>query len=333
MTYSSALEVIEFFAEQQKRDHINWLKLGLVSNLKEDEFFAIDVGNGSYRLAPYPESSTRLFRGQNTDYGICLPSLYRGNTELVNRILNVAKIHELKQSLQTLDGYNGKSQILGLDFSVDYEALSQHYGLASRYIDFSSNPLVAGFFAVTKYDAERSEYSLVEPQGTGIFYEINMAIEIARSNDIDIIGLQPFHRPAQQYAYGIKCSKKGLKHKYLVTEYKFFHGNQSYKIFDFTDSGKKLFPEDPVLSIVNKVKNTNYLSLSSVKWAMESIQVRNLKKQLKLLEKLDVNVGMDLPDYVTSEEKTKVASSWKEQKIYFNSKVKIRPVANHLELS
>lgn len=332
MVHLSSLALIHSFAEKQRIDHINWSKQGLFSSLKEDEFLAIDIG-GSYRLMPYPESSPRLFRGQNADFGVCLPTIYRNSPQLVKRILNMAKIHELKQALENIGGYKEQLKILGLKFSVDYEALAQHYGLASRYIDFTSNPLVAGFFATSKFDVERSKYLPIAGSGVGVFYEVNRAAEIARSKEFEVIGLQPFQRPAQQYAFGLKCPKKGLLEKYDVTQYKFLHSKDSYTIFDMLNGGFDLFPDDPVFSVASKIKTTNYISLSSLEWAVEQLKIRNTKKQIKWLKLLGVSVGSDYASYVTQDEKTSIQSAWCKQKEIFSSKVKIRKVANHLIIS
>lgn len=332
MVHLSSLALIQSFAEKQRLDHINWLKQGLVSSLKEDEFLAIDIG-GSYRLMPYPESSPRLFRGQNADFGVCLPTIYRNSPPLVKRILDMAKINELKQALESIGGYKEQLKILGLKFSVDYEALAQHYGLASRYIDFTSNPLVAGFFATSKFDVERSKYLPIAGSGIGVFYEVNRAAEIARSNEFEIIGLQPFQRPAQQYAFGLKCPKKGLVAKYGVMQYKFLHSKDSYTIFDMLNGGLHLFPDDPVFSVVSKIKATNYISLSSLEWVVEQLQVRNTTRQIKWLTLLGVTVGVDHASYVTQDERISIQSAWCKQKETFSSKVKIRRVASHLTIS
>lgn len=327
----SSLGIIRYFAEQQRFDHANWLNLGLESSLQEDEYLAIDVGNGYYRLAPYPEFSTRLFRGQNSDYGVCLPTIYRNDLSLASRILNMAKIHELKLALETLDGYKEHNKLCGLNFSVDYEALAQHYGLASRYVDFTTNPLIAGFFATTLFDVERSEYTPITNKGEGIFYEVNWAAELARSNHIEIIGLQPFQRPAQQYAFGLKCSKHGLHKNYMLKEYKFTHDKQSHTIFELNDGGTKLFPDDPVSSVSYKVNRTKYLSRLSVEWALDTLQVRNMAKQVKSLKSLGISVGLDLATYVAQDEIEAIATMWDKQAELFNSKVKMRCVARERE--
>ncbi|MGO2332559.1 MAG: FRG domain-containing protein [Pseudoalteromonas sp.] len=325
----SSLDIIRYFAEQQRLDHANWLSLGLESSLLEDEYLAIDVGNGRYRLAPYPESSTRLFRGQNFDYGVCLPTIYRNGSSLASRVLAMAKIRELKQTLEALDGYKEHNKLCGLSFSVDYEGLAQHYGLATRYVDFTTNPLIAGFFATTLFDAESSEYKPIINKGEGIFYEVNRAFEFARSNEIEIIGLQPFQRPAQQYAFGLKCSKYGLHKNYMLKEYKFIHGKQSNVIFELNEGGRKLFPDDPVSSICHKVNSTNYLSRSSVEWALATLQVRNMDKQIKSLNSLGISVGLDLANYVAQNEIEAISAMWNRQAQLFNSKVKVRYVADH----
>lgn len=333
MIYKSALQVMDIFAEKQRLEHVNWLKNGLVAGLKEGEYHAISIGDGSYRLAPYPESNSLLFRGQNRDYANCLPTLYRDSESLCKRIFELSKVHELKLSLENIGGYKQYMPILGQKFSVDYEALAQHYGLKSRYIDFTTNPIIAAFFACTRYDAENEQYEVIDKPGIGVFYEVNSAVELSKGNDVEIIGLQPFHRPAQQYAFGLKCNKRGLFEKYSITKYKFIHSTFSHQLFEYLKGGEFLFKNDPVSSVVQKIAKSNIVSRESIEWAMDSLKVRCVAKQIQSLEAMGIVITTISPDYISSDERLELELAWKEQQSIFLTKVKYRRIADHLVLS
>ena len=65
---------------------------GCMTNDKDD-YTAIQVGNGKFRLMPGSEFSPRLYRGQNCYYSDCKPSIYR-NREYPKYVLSKIKLFE-----------------------------------------------------------------------------------------------------------------------------------------------------------------------------------------------------------------------------------------------
>ena len=54
---------------------------------------------------------------------------------------------------------------------VNFEALAQHYGIATNMMDMTNSPLVAAFFATTGYDAvSDSYYPILHTVSKGVIY-------------------------------------------------------------------------------------------------------------------------------------------------------------------
>lgn len=320
--------IINWF-EKERSDYLKPLSKMFDLSLKEDEFTAISEGDGTFKLAPYPEFSPFLYRGQVREFAKCHATLYRKSHKHTEKVFQLAKIHELKLALQNIEGYRDDCIfILGDKFKVDYEALAQHYGLQSRYIDFTTNPRVAAFFSVTEYDEDKNKFKLFKSSGVGVFYKINTAFEF--NKPIKILGLQPFSRPAKQFGYGIQCNSHGLN-SYSPTKYEFFHTRrENSKIYDYFEGGTKILPNDPVANIAGKINNSNYICTESLRWAMDELQISNMRKQIKFLEKSGRTVGESRGNYISREDRLLLNKFWKEeQEPLFKYKVKHRLTCDH----
>ena len=86
-----------------------------------------------------------LFRGQNVDKPL-LPSIARDNPKKETKELEIEIITELKRRAIKID------DSIKLKNNWDWLVYAQHFGLKTRLLDWTSNPLVALFFSCMDYD-------------------------------------------------------------------------------------------------------------------------------------------------------------------------------------
>jgi hypothetical protein len=129
------------------------------------------------RHRPSPDDpGKRLYRGQSEDWPL-LPKLFRMNTGDLT-------LRDLEQQL--MEQFRERSlYLLPSSPNIEYDmmSLAQHYGLPTRLLDWSSNPLMALFFAV-------DDSTLPSPI-VWIYDATKGQLELGRSCKSDQTGLDP----------------------------------------------------------------------------------------------------------------------------------------------
>lgn len=118
-----------------------------------------------------------FFRGQAVDYWDIRPSIFR------NQMLSVEHNLMSEPLRQIPNEFNN----LGDSFEIMEKY--QHYGMCTRLLDITTNPLVALYFSCEHYekeqyqDSESKDIEMVSPQGIVYFKEENMP---RKYNDLDV---------------------------------------------------------------------------------------------------------------------------------------------------
>ena len=118
-----------------------------------------------------------FFRGQAVDYWDIRPSIFRDQMLSIEHNLMTEPLRQVP------------SEFYNLSESFEIMEKYQHYGMCTRLLDITTNPLVPLYFACEHYekeeyrDSENKSSENVSPQGMVYFKEDNMPLKY---NDLDV---------------------------------------------------------------------------------------------------------------------------------------------------
>lgn len=214
------------------------------------------------QLVACPMPITPLYRGQNAIYEPCKPSLYRGEQtkeRLFERSLQLADFKSILQENPQVKDLEEDGLI------VNYEALAQHYGIATNMMDMTNSPLVAAFFATTRYDASTDTYSpMLNYVSMGIIYLSPWGdlFNTSEKNRIWPIGQEALKRPGEQRAFAMVMDKGS---NFDMASFRFWHSREaSLKVWKMTKGGTMFFPYDPMVEKILAMKKKRIYSLQNL---------------------------------------------------------------------
>lgn len=219
------------------------------------------------QLAACPMPTSPLYRGQSVIYTPCKPSLYRGEWTKEQYFERLIQLSDFKAILQANPQIKDMEQA-GL--VVNYEALAQHYGIATNMMDMTNSPLVAAFFATTRYDAVTdSYYPILHTVSKGVIYfsPTGDMLNFSHKNRIWPIGQEALRRPGEQRAYAMVMEESS---DFNMAHFTFWHNPESsLRVWELTQGGQSLFPFDPMAEKVRIMKKYKIYSLEALKMAYE----------------------------------------------------------------
>lgn len=248
-------------------------------------FEIVSKNDGSQQklLMPCAGQYSILFRGQSKDFSPCVPTLYRGNYTVADIFVERLKLAVL---IELLDSHPVVKEVfIKNHWKVDYEGLAQHYGLKTAMLDFTSDIDVALFFAMCPYNPQTDSYeSVTTENNTGVIFSIS-PIQMAMfgstipnlfSHKIEVIGLQPFERPALQRGFALKMSE-GEDLQAWKCHFTFTKADSEEYLKKY-DDGKELWCNDILVNKVKEIKNLTSFTPQHFRRAFELAALRGFSK-------------------------------------------------------
>lgn len=266
--------------------------------------------SGRYSLKPNLRHRKFLFRGESEFHNPCKPNMSRNPRQhrFTAEMIRGQEMRLLMMShplVQLLD--------LGVElcgtvhrFEMNLYGLTQHYYNKTSFLDLTSDPQVAAFFATTKYDWDTDTFSPIEDEDRepGVLYYYNLSVaedfgiqDDGRQSPLSTIGLQVFPRSGRQrgFLYDLRPDEN-FNNVARVNAIRFRHrADIAKRICASFNNGEALFPDDILMHHWRRWhKGSNVISNRTV--LMNKID--NPKMTLTQVEAEVRSLGFDIQDYV-----------------------------------
>lgn len=229
------------------------------------------------------------YRGENAYYGSSKASLHRvvpqnkkdRFTYYLIENMRMAEFYSFLNKLDIIQNWKMSS--------VNYDALAQHYGLKTDYIDITNNFDIALFFACCKYDKFEKKWkplsqSDIQKQENSTFDHRYGVIYKGKAlskdflygfgnqnpyNPVLPVGFQPLMRCHLQHAYTMQMNEKDDLYQDPRFEILIFEHSPelSNKIFEDMKQGEYIYPRYEIGLLDNqicKIQNTMIFSRKSL---------------------------------------------------------------------
>lgn len=253
-----------------------------------NDFIVSRLQSKRYCLKPNLHYTPYILRGQNREYPQILSAFERldGDSKLISNLktldfINFIKTHPLCKMFD--HGIKLSSFSKPIFFEMNYYGLAQHYNFNTGLIDFTSNPLIAAFFATTK-NIGNDRYVPIEntrEYSYGVIY-VHYIKPDSTFGMFSTIGQQIFPRTGAQRGFFFQEQHVRLPIQCLVKKYYFKQDSVcSRKIFQLFNEGKSLFPKDNLCEIAKNIHESHEVSLLSFAENLYANPSDSLQKNLK----------------------------------------------------
>lgn len=235
-----------------------------------------------------------LFRGQTSIYSNLKPSLYRGLQFDNERSIHLEPRNIQEFILRSSNTFNfiremqhhpllSLMDIIGM--RPDKLALSQHYGMPTRYVDITHSYSVACFFATCRLIDDRWEPMT---KGNGMFYEFVPLLPYITQQ----VFMFPTPRPTEQRAWVLDVNAAtGQSKENVGYAFGFEHDIKSGEYFlEKFQGGDLLFPEEPLADVAKQITSNGTIYEEDIISSIQQLGLHglNLEKsdQLSILNSM-----------------------------------------------
>lgn len=250
--------------------------------------YALQDTDGYLRMIIGNPLNSQLFRGQNKHYPL-IPSFQRPQlfSDNIGHCVKYIKREEFKATFKVTPYFEYFSQLesLGSRFKFDLDAIAQHYGFATNYLDITTDEQIAKFFAYTYYNRETKQYHPITDftnyQPT-LYTSLTLCFE--NLHPLVIVGFQAVLRPQQQKAMAIDTSDNICASVFFSQIHLESNPKIAQEIYEKFNGGKDLFPEnEPIGKIQREVEQRKVLN--------QELFLEYCDKFVKDKEKLEIQLA------------------------------------------
>ncbi len=299
---------------------------GIMMDQNPNNFHAVGIDKSSFRFMSGPELNYSLYRGQNKFYDLSYPSKYRISNENEILIANLKKIefihllqaHPIIEELENIK--IGKSK-----FSTDYDALAQHYGFATDYMDLTNDKNIAMFFATTYFNSETEKYEVITEDTEVVLYTVNN-LHPEAVDRINIVGLQALPRPSVQKAFSVKLEELENFNKLSFVTYEKFICTKtiSKSYFNMFEGGSKIFPNDIMDKKAQQVRHSSAISEKALNSYYKLYDIKSKEEKKKITSMLNNFDIKNKNNYLTKRELSSIRKNWAKRRMSFFEKISYR---------
>jgi hypothetical protein len=260
------LDLIERFEEQDRPPDPQFFL----------EFETVLSGNG-IKIVP-SDNRGFLYRGQNKRWPTCVPSVLRGDPGRGPDASAEAERFRAKYVLSRIQVAQLELLLREHPFTkladkhhlvIHYDSLAQHYGIPTDWLDLTSSPRIAAFFAVARLNADGKTWIPAEEE-TGVMYRVRHREVPNFWEHFMVVGHGVAGRPGRQHAYGVRI-RRGFDFAAnpFVETHEFRRDEDAAReVMAMFDGGAKLYPSDCIAGLTEMVRDIRSLTFAAVRHAL-----------------------------------------------------------------
>lgn len=212
---------------------------------------------------------------------------------------------------------------------IDRMALAQHYGIPTGYVDLTESLEIAVFFATCEF---RDNAWQPCEEGTGILYRLDWhRTDPAIRDRARPIGLQPFARPRQQWAWTLELLLgEDVEDLPAIEAVQFEHRRRvGEQVLALVGGGVGVLPPDPIADWAEEARRSTTLpkvtaaemieDLSKDDYGLDAEDIDSLLHDIE--EACSVRFSGDTPQLIDTASLAEIARRWEFDKPSFLAEV------------
>lgn len=306
---------------------------------QEGLFEPVVMPDGICRLTPLAPAFNVYYRGQSRQISPSKASLFRNGMTEAARFVERLKYVEFRKIIEeyplthflrdTIVASAPDKKLHHIALAIDHLALAQHYGIKTELLDITTDKFVAAFFATT--DCKDDAYTPIvdNRDERGVLYRYSIPpweMFPDKEPRLKAVGLQPFSRPGEQCGMVYPMTENEDFEKVATSIETFRHDRTvSEFVFNYTNRGRKLFPDSPMQSHATKICNSNVFSYDAFHTVKEEFYTDSPEEQLmNYLSERGITLVENVDFGFTEDEKDACIKYWKTNSDKFLSRIRIR---------